>query len=202
MGWRKIKPRKTISKYQRRGRPVSAFAVPFGPGIEIWRSCRLLSSYAHITNKSPLGDRSFSCSAWLEPIIADFDTCGGKKKSGHGLTSRNRETTGEVFSDELKRLFSYAGKAGVDLLKGTWKLQYCTLTFARKMPTSDLPVRGNVPLLITVDDDVGVLALNEAAPETLGEQRHWVDGVGGCRQRFRLTRKNSQPSLQEQSQHS
>ena len=177
MGWRKIKPRKTISKYHGRGRPISALAVPFGPDIEIWRSCRLLSSYAHITNKSPLRDRSFhALRGWSQSL--QTSTHAVEKKSGHGLTSRHRETTGEVFSDELKRLFGYAGKAGVDLLKGTWKLQYCTLTFARKMPTSDLPVRGNVPLLITVDDDVGVLALNEAAPESLGEQRHWVDGEG------------------------
>ena len=30
----------------RPGRPVSVSAVPFGPGIDIWRSCRFIGSYA------------------------------------------------------------------------------------------------------------------------------------------------------------
>ena len=31
---------KALPEYRRPGRPISVSAVPFGPGIHIWRSCR------------------------------------------------------------------------------------------------------------------------------------------------------------------
>ena len=31
---------KAIPRYRRPGRPITVSAVPFGPGIHIWRSCR------------------------------------------------------------------------------------------------------------------------------------------------------------------
>ena len=33
---------KTHTHYLRPGRPISVSAVPFGPGIDIWRSCRFI----------------------------------------------------------------------------------------------------------------------------------------------------------------
>ena len=33
---------KAHPRYLRPGRPISVSAVPFGPGIDIWRSCRLI----------------------------------------------------------------------------------------------------------------------------------------------------------------
>ena len=33
-----------IPRYRRVGRPISVSAVPFGPGIDIWRSCRFLGA--------------------------------------------------------------------------------------------------------------------------------------------------------------
>ena len=62
------------------------------------------------------------------------------------------------------------------------------------MPTWNVPVPGAVPLLIAVDD-VGGLVVNEAAPEPKGK-RQWVDGVGGCWKRLRLTRTPSSPPSQ------
>ena len=34
---------KATPRYLRPGRPISVSAVPFGPGIDIWRSCRFMS---------------------------------------------------------------------------------------------------------------------------------------------------------------
>ena len=31
-------------RYLRPGRPISVSAVPFGPGIDIWRSCRFIGA--------------------------------------------------------------------------------------------------------------------------------------------------------------
>ena len=43
---------KAQPRYLRPGRPISVSAVPFGPGIDIWRSCRfigaLMRSLCHI----------------------------------------------------------------------------------------------------------------------------------------------------------
>ena len=35
---------KVLPRYLRPGRPISASAVPFGPGIDIWRSCRFVGA--------------------------------------------------------------------------------------------------------------------------------------------------------------
>ena len=35
---------KATPRYLRPGRPISVSAVPFGPGIDIWRSCRLIGA--------------------------------------------------------------------------------------------------------------------------------------------------------------
>ena len=35
---------KACPRYLRPGRPISVSAVPFGPGIDIWRSCRFIGA--------------------------------------------------------------------------------------------------------------------------------------------------------------
>ena len=35
---------KALPRYRRPGRPISVSAVPFGPGIDIWRSCRFIGA--------------------------------------------------------------------------------------------------------------------------------------------------------------
>ena len=35
---------KAVPRYLRPGRPISVSAVPFGPGIDIWRSCRFIGA--------------------------------------------------------------------------------------------------------------------------------------------------------------
>ena len=41
---RGISLKKAHLRYLRPGRPISVSAVPFGPGIDIWRSCRFIGA--------------------------------------------------------------------------------------------------------------------------------------------------------------
>ena len=36
--------KKAVPRYLRPGRPISVSAVPFAPGIDIWRSCRFIGA--------------------------------------------------------------------------------------------------------------------------------------------------------------
>ena len=101
---------KAHPRYLRRGRPFSVSAVPFGPGIDIWRSCRFLGSIMRSLCLLPGGlGRFVPCS-----IVANhyrrrrigWDSCG------HGLTSRPRESASVPFLNELLKLFGYPS-AGV-----------------------------------------------------------------------------------------
>ena len=44
-----------IPEYRRVGRPISVSAVPFGPGIDIWRSCRFLGAIFRALRMLPGG---------------------------------------------------------------------------------------------------------------------------------------------------
>ena len=41
---------KAHPRYLRPGRPISVSAVPFGPGIDIWRSCRFIGAYDEVSS--------------------------------------------------------------------------------------------------------------------------------------------------------
>ena len=40
---------KAHPRYLRPGRPISVWAVPFGPGIDIWRSCRFIGAHDEVS---------------------------------------------------------------------------------------------------------------------------------------------------------
>ena len=65
----------------------------------------------------------------------------GWDQSGHGLTSRLRETSSVAFLDELLVLFGYPSSSGFALLEGTLPLRYCVNGFAHKVPTWRLLAR-------------------------------------------------------------
>ena len=44
-----------VPKSRRVGRPISVSAVPFGPGIDIWRSCRFLGAIFRALRMLPGG---------------------------------------------------------------------------------------------------------------------------------------------------
>ena len=131
-----------IPKRRRVGRPISVSAVPCGPGIDIWRSCRFLGAIFRALRMLPGGLGRF--------LPGDIGASHGRlrhigwEKCSHGLTSRPRETSSVWFLDELLVLFGYPAASGADLLAGTLPLRYYSESFARRIPTWRLPENGNV----------------------------------------------------------
>ena len=115
---------KAHPRYLRPGRPISVSAVPFGPGIDIWRSCRFIGAMMRSLCLLPgrLG-RFLPCSV-------DANHCRlrhlGWEKFGHGLTSRPRESASEGFLNELLVLFGYPSGSAAALLNGELPLRYCS----------------------------------------------------------------------------
>ena len=81
---------KAHNRYLRPGRPISVSAVPIGPGIDIWRSCRFIGALMRSLCLLPGGLRRFV------PCSIGANHCRlrhiGWESCGHGLTSRPRES--------------------------------------------------------------------------------------------------------------
>ena len=174
---------KAHPRYLRPGRPISVSAVPFGPGIDIWRSCRFIGALMRSLCLLPGRLRRFV------PCSIGANHCRlrhiGWEKCGHGLTSRPRESSSELFLNELLSLFRYPPKSGRALFTGTLPLRYCDARFACKTPTWRLPVSGHVARLIAVHcEDAG-----GRGDEVSDLGVHWVRGSGPGRKRIRLNRK-------------
>ena len=79
---------RAVHRYLRHGRPISVSAVPFGPGIDIWRSCRVIGAMMRSLCFLPGGLRRFV------PCSIGVNHCRLRhiewEKFGHGLTSRPR----------------------------------------------------------------------------------------------------------------
>ena len=91
--------KKAHPRYLGQGRPISVSAVPFGPGIDIWRSCRFIGALMRSLCLLPGGLRRFV------PCFIGANHCRlrhiGWENCGHGLTSRPRESASELFLNEL-----------------------------------------------------------------------------------------------------
>ena len=89
--------------YLRPERPISVSAVPFGPGIDIWRHCRFSGAVmgSLCLLRGGLG-RFVACSIGANHCRLRHV---GWEKCGHGLSSRPRESASEPFLNELLRLF-------------------------------------------------------------------------------------------------
>ena len=88
-------------RYLRPRRPISVSAVPFGPGINIWRSCRFIGSLMRSLCTSPCGlDRFVPCAIGANHCRLRHI---GWEKCGHELTSWPRES---AFLNELLQFFS------------------------------------------------------------------------------------------------
>ena len=150
---------KAVPRCKRVDRPISVSAVPFGPGIDIRRSCKLLGAMLRALRVFAGGlGRFLPCA-----IGANHSRLRhiGWVQSGHGLTSRPRETCGNRFLDELHFLFGYPPGSGCALLRGTLPLRYCTSRFAHKVPTWSLSVSGGVSLLVSSGRGGGTLVRSD-----------------------------------------
>ena len=162
-------------RYLRPGRPISVSAVPFGPGIDIWRSCRFIGALMRSLCSFPGGR--------FAPFSIGANHCRlrhiGWEKCGHGLTSRPRESASKPFLNELLRLFRYPLGSGRALLAGT------LARFACKTPTWQLPVPGCAVDLFAAHDGAG----REDLVAGVCQEVCWVRSSGPGRKRIRLNRK-------------
>ena len=160
---------KAHPRYLRPGRPLSVSAVPFGPGIDIWRSCRFIGALMRSLCSWPGGHGRFV------PCAIGANHCRlrhiGWEKCGNGLTSRPHESASKAFLDELSQLFQYTPRSSHTLLAGSL-LGGCR--FLDMLLAWLLQILG--PLEV-----VGV--------KVSIEEVHWVSGSGPGRKRIRLNRK-------------
>ena len=107
---------KAHPRYLRPGRPIPVSAVPCGPGIGIWRSCRFIGATMRSLCLLPGGlGRFVPCSIGANHCrLQHF----GWEKCGLGLTSRPRESASEGFLNELLVLFGYPSGSAAALLNG------------------------------------------------------------------------------------
>ena len=179
----RLRLEKASPRYSRPGRQISVSAVPFGPGIDIWRSCRFVGALMRALCLLPGGLGRFV------PCSIGANHCRlrhiGWERCGHGLTSRPRESASELFLDELLTLFRYPPKSGRALLNGTLPLRYCSSRFAHSFPTWRLPVSGQVRgLLAAYPDHAG-----DREDEVILQDVFRGNKPGSSRLRFRLNRK-------------
>ena len=174
---------KTTPLYLRPGRPISVSAVPFGPGIDIWRSCSFFGALMRSLCLLPGGlGRFVACSIGANHCRLRHI---GWEKCSHGLTSRPRESASLHFLDELLALFRYPAGSGRASLAGTLPLRYCAARFACLTLSWRLPVHGSVGDLVAAYSDAG----RRAAVAEVGRDVYWVSGSGSGRKRIRLNRK-------------
>ena len=175
----------SVPKPRRLNRPISVSAVPVGPSIDIWRSCRFLGAMI-----GALGSLSGGLGRFI-PCRLGADHCRlrsiGWERCGHGLTSRPLEATNTGFLDDLLSLFGYPSGCGQFLVDGSLRMRYCSADFSRKKPTWGLPHSGGVAVLVSaVDAHPSVVGLSRScAVSSLGN----IDNGG--RRKIRLTKKTN-----------
>ena len=174
---------KAHPRHLRPGRPISVSAVPFGPGIDIWRSCRFVGAVMRSLCMLPGGlGRFVPCSFGASHCRLRHV---GWERCSHGLTSWPRESASEPLFDQLLLFFRYPPRSSGALLAGTLPLRYCSTRFARRTLTWRLPVSGHVAGLVTADPRVA----EGSGAEGASQEVHWVSGSGLGRKRIRLNRK-------------
>ena len=112
----------SVPKSRRLYRPVSVSAVPTGPSIDIWRSCRFLGAMLRALGGLPGG-------------LGRFLPC---------------RLAGVL--DDLLSLFGYPSGSGQSLVDGSLRMRYCSTSFSRKKNTWRLPPSGGVAALVSVAD--------------------------------------------------
>ena len=137
---------KAHPRYLRPGRPISVSAVPFGPGIDIWRWCRFIGALMRSLCLLP-GDLGR-----FVPCSIGANHCRLRHllwhKFIHAVSSRPRESASEGFLNELLVLFGYPSGSAAALLGAELPLRYCSGKFACQVPSWSLPARGHVQGLV------------------------------------------------------
>ena len=125
---------KAHPRYLRPGRSISVSAVPFGPGIDIWRSCRFFGALDEVSLLCCLVGlvRFMPCSIGANHCRLRHI---GWEKCGHGLTCPGLERVLlSLFLNVLLGLFRYPPGSGRALLAGTLLLRSFAARFACRTP--------------------------------------------------------------------
>ena len=144
---------KASPRYRRPGRPISVSAVPFGPGIDIWRSCRFIGAHMRslFTLHGGIG-RFVPCRIGVNHGRLRHI---GWDKCGHGPG----ETSSVAFFNEILILFKYRPDCAPALLDGVLPLRYRAARFARRTPTWRLLRGGPADLVTEGDAEVGIVRI-------------------------------------------
>ena len=175
----------SIPKSRRFDRSISVSAVPDGPSIDIWRSCRFLGAMIRALAGLPGGLGRFL------PCRIGANHCRlrsiGWERCGHGLTSRPLEASDAGFLDDLLFLFGCPIGSGQSLVDGFLRMRYCSANFSCKKSTWKLPHSGGVAALV----DVASLHMLVAGSLGSGDTPSFRDFGNGKRMRIRLTKKTN-----------
>ena len=175
---------KAPPRYLRPGRPISVSAVPFGPDIDTWRSCRFIGAMMRSLCLLLGGLGGFvPCSIGLNHCRLRHI---GWEKCDHGLTSRLRESVSEPFLNEL-----LISEIILLVLLGLCLLVFYPFGIVLLVLPVGLPLDGClylVWLLILLGELVRLFA------EGVARRVRWVSGSGPNRRRIRLNRKTPHTS--------
>ena len=175
----------SVPKSRRLHRPISVSAVPAGPSIDIWRSCRFLGAMVRALSGLPGGLGRFL------PCRIGANHCRlrsiGWERCGHGLTSRPLEASDAGFLDDLLFLFGYPVGSGQSLVDGSLRMRYCSANFSCKKPTWKLPQSGGVEALVAATP----VRMFVDGPSGSGDVPSFGDFRNDKRMRIRLTKKTN-----------
>ena len=144
---------KAVPRYRRPGRPISVWAVPLGPGIDIWlylvtrphvranrpisissvpvsegveirRRCKFISGLVRALAKLPGGSGRF-LPCRVGTSMSRLRHLGWGQCS-HGLASGPLESSHHQCLKAVCGVLGYPSGAASELLDGTLKLRYCT----------------------------------------------------------------------------
>ena len=186
-----------VPKSRRLHRSISVSAVPDGPSIDIWRSCRFLGAMI-LALTSLLGGlgRFLPCRIGANhcPIRSI-----GWVRCGHGLTSRPSEASDAGFLDDLLFLFGYPVGSGQLLVDGSLRMRYCSANFSCKKPTWRLPHPGGVAALVDAASLCALVAGSSGSGDILSLRDFGNDKSKRIRQTKKTNvRKRSGVDLGEQ----
>ena len=175
----------SVPKSRRLHRPISVSAVPDGPSIDIWRSCRFLGAMVRALSGLPGGLGRFL------PCRVGSNHCRlrsiGWERCGHGLTSRPLEASDVGFLEDLLVLFGYPAGSGHLLVDGSLRMRYCSANFSCKKPTWGLPSFGGVAALVRTQSVSAPVGLSSGIGGVTG-----LNIIGNNeRKRVRLTKKTN-----------
>ena len=152
---------------------MSVSVVPFGPGIDIWRSCRFIGAYDEVSLSCCQVGWVGLCLAQLVLIIAVCGILVGKSVV-MGLLLDHVRVLLCIFWMSFWLFLGTLLVLGVLYLLVLFPLRYCSTRFARMTPSWRLPVFGSVSNLVAAYSDAG----HRVAVDEVDRDVFWVSGSG------------------------